>query len=228
METVVITGANRGIGLALTALFLQQDKQVIATSRDLNNIDQLQALPYQDSLTIMALEVTNEASITAFKTRLADTKIDILINNAGIMGGDKQSSEEMDNDAWLTTFSVNTLAPFQLSTALKNNLHSSSNPRIISISSLMGSLQGQGTGSFAYRTSKTALNKVMQLLALEYKALGITVCPVHPGWVKTDMGGQEADITVEQSTTGLVNLINNLTLEHTGRFWQWDGQELDW
>lgn len=228
METVVITGANRGIGLALTKLFLQQGKQVIATCRNLDHAEQLKALTSEGQLTLLPLEVTSETSVNAFKAHLITTNIDILINNAGIMGGDQQSSTEMDDDAWLTTFSVNTLAPFRISTALKNNLLTSKNARIVSISSLMASLQGEGTGSFAYRTSKAALNKVMQLLALEYKTLGITVCPVHPGWVKTDMGGKDADISVEQSAMGLVTLINNLTLDQTGRFWQWDGKELAW
>lgn len=228
METVVITGANRGIGLALTQQFLQQGKQVIATCRDINHAKKLNALSHYSALRILTLEVTDESSVASFKNQLADTKVDILINNAGIMGGEKQSSEEMDHNAWLETFNVNTLAPFRLSTALKDNLMMAKKARIISISSLMASLQGEGTGSFAYRSSKAALNKVMQLLALEYKALGITVCPIHPGWVKTDMGGADADITVQQSAIGLATLINGLTLEHTGRFWQWDGKELDW
>ncbi|PKG39169.1 SDR family oxidoreductase [Psychromonas sp. Urea-02u-13] len=228
METVVITGANRGIGLALTKKFLLLDKHVIATCRDINNAEQLTALSTHGKLTISALEVTSEASVSTFCEQLIGVKIDILINNAGTFGGNKQNTKEMDYTSWLETFSVNTLAPFRLSTALKTNLLLSDHPRIVSISSLMASLVGKGQGSYAYRSSKAALNKVMQVMALEYKAENIIVCPVHPGWVKTDMGGSEADISVEQSRTCLVKLINNLTLEQSGRFWQWDGQELDW
>ena len=228
METVVITGANRGIGLALTKQFLQQGKRVIATCRDLSQATQLKALTSEGELSVFSLEITSEDSVLSFQTALATTSIDILINNAGIMGSEQQSSESMDYDAWLNTFSINTLAPFRLSTALKDNLLKANNARIITISSLMASLQGEGTGSFAYRTSKAAVNKAMQLLALEYQTLGITVCPVHPGWVQTDMGGEEADISVEESTTGLVALINKLTIEKTGRFWQYDGAELAW
>jgi len=228
METVVITGANRGIGLQLTQQYLAQGKRVIATSRNLSKATQLKALTEEGELSLFNLEITDKLSVNNFKTALANTRIDILINNAGIMGSDQQSCENMDYDAWLDTFNVNTLAPFRLCTALKTNLLNADNPRIVTLSSLMASLKGEGTGSFAYRTSKAAVNKAMQLLALEYKSLGITVCPVHPGWVKTDMGGEEADICVEESVSGLIKLINHLTLEQTGRFWQYDGRELDW
>jgi NAD(P)-dependent dehydrogenase (short-subunit alcohol dehydrogenase family) len=228
METVVITGANRGIGLALTKRFLQLEKHVIATCRDVNNAEQLQALSYYGKLTISPLEVTDAQSVTIFCKQLCDYKIDILINNAGIIGGAEQSTDNMDYGHWLETFSVNTLAPFRLSSALKANLLLSENPRIVTISSLMASLIGEGQGSYAYRSSKAALNKVMQVMAMEYKANKIIVCPIHPGWVITDMGGRDADISVEESTAGLVKLINGLTLKQSGRFWQWDGKELDW
>ncbi|PKF60792.1 Short chain dehydrogenase [Psychromonas sp. psych-6C06] len=228
METVIITGANRGIGLTLATQFLAQGMQVIATCRDVDKATQLRALSSNANLSIFALEVTDEVSLQRFKNTLGNQPIDILINNAGIMGSEQQSSDDMDYDAWLNTFSVNTLAPLRLSNLLKGNLIASDNPRIISISSLMASLTGKGQGSYAYRSSKAALNKVMQVMALEYQADNITVCPVHPGWVRTDMGGSEADISVDESATGLVTLINALTLKQSGRFWQWDGQELNW
>ncbi len=228
METVVITGANRGIGLQLTKQFLLTGKRVIATCRDLDKAQGLKSLQDQGELTIHSLEVTSEQSVADFCSNLQDKTIDILINNAGIIGGDKQDSEKMDYQAWADCFAVNCMAPFRLSSALKTNLLMSARPRIISISSMMASLMGEGVGSFAYRSSKAALNKTMQVLALEYSNDDIVVCPVHPGWVQTEMGGPDAELTVQQCALGLVSLINGLTLEHSGRFWQWDGQELVW
>ena len=104
----------------------------------------------------------------------------------------------------------------------------SSNPRIITISSQMGSLNRKNKGAYAYRSSKAAVNKVMQVLATELEPENIIVCPVHPGWVKSDMGGAEADITVAESAAGLVNVINNLTKAQSGRFWTWQGVEHPW
>ena len=104
----------------------------------------------------------------------------------------------------------------------------SSNPRIVTISSQMGALSRESMGMYAYRSSKAAVNKVMQVLALELKPKGITVCPVHPGWVKTDMGGQEADITAEESASGIVGLVQSMTLEQSGTFFTWEGNEHGW
>jgi len=129
----------------------------------------------------------------------------------------------MDYAGWLEAFKVNTLGPYRVSTALVAHLSRSSNPRIVTLSSQMGSLSRQSTGSYGYRSSKAAVNKVMQVLALELRDKGIIVCPVHPGWVRTEMGGGEADISVEESAQGLVSLIDRLTMEHSGRFWTWSG-----
>ncbi|MGF1683486.1 SDR family oxidoreductase [Photobacterium minamisatsumaniensis] len=228
METIVITGANRGIGLELTKQFLHLGWHVIATCRDKSKADQLNMLTSRGKLSTHSLELTNESDVVEFCTALSGVTVDVLINNAGVLGGDNQSANNMDYNEWLKTFAVNTLAPFHLATSLKGNLQQSSRPRIVSISSGMASLSGQSIGTYAYRSSKAALNKVMQVLANEYKQDGIIVCPVNPGWVRTDMGGKGADISVEESAAGLVALINGLTLDHSGRFLSWDGEELSW
>ncbi len=228
METVVITGANRGIGLQLTKQYILTGRHVIATCRNIDKVQPLKSLQDQGKLTILPLEVTCEQSVSEFCEKIQGITVDILINNAGIIGGEQQGCDAMDYQAWADCFAVNCMAPFRLSNALKSNLLASQHARIISISSMMASLAGEGMGSFAYRSSKAALNKAMQVLALEYSHDDIVVCPVHPGWVQTEMGGANADLTVQQSALGLVSLINGLTLEHTGRFWQWDGQELVW
>ena len=227
METVLVTGANRGIGLELSRRFLESKRQVIATSRDLEHSAELGALSSPD-LTVERLDVTDSASISRLRSKLSGHTIDILVNNAGVFGGEHQGIDDMDYAAWIRTFEVNTIAPFRLATAFRPHLCRSNRPRVVALSSQMASLHRQSVGSHAYRSSKAALNKVMQVLSLELRPQGIVVCPVHPGWVRTEMGGSEADISIGESAEGLVALIDSLTLEHSGRFWTWEGKEHPW
>ncbi len=228
MENILITGANRGIGLELTRRFLDAGKRVIATCRQPDNANDLTRLAEHCQLTVFQLEVTDPESVSRLCAELEGETLDVLINNAGIMGGDRQSIDNMDYSAWIEAFEVNTLAPFRLITSLRANLRLAGNPRAITLSSQMGSLNRKSKGSHAYRSSKAAVNKVMQVLSMELEADGIVTCPVHPGWVRTDMGGSSADISVEDSAEGLFKLIDNMTMEHSGRFWTWEGKEHPW
>lgn len=228
METVVISGANRGIGLELTRRFAANGRQVFAGCRNPDQAGQLSELAKSADIKIRVLDVTSAGDVEALRAELDGQTVDVLVNNAGIMGSQRQTVSDMDYDAWRQAFEVNTLAPFRLATALRPSISRSSNPRIVTISSQMGSLNRKSKGSFAYRSSKAAVNKVMQVLAAELEAEGIIVCPVHPGWVRTDMGGPEAEISVDESADGLFSLINNLTEEQSGRFWTWNGDEHEW
>jgi len=227
VETVLITGAGRGIGLELARLFLEAGHRVIATHRGDEVPAALQQLASRGTLEARALEVTEPGSVASLRGSLAGETLDLLINNAGVLG-ERQGLEDMDYDAWLRAFEVNTLAPFRLALALRENLARAGRPRIVTLSSQMASLARKSTGSYAYRSSKAAVNKVMQVLAVELESEGIIVCPVHPGWVRTDMGGPAADISVDESAAGLFALIDTLTMEQSGRFWTWDGQEHAW
>ncbi|HTR00111.1 MAG TPA: SDR family oxidoreductase [Candidatus Acidoferrum sp.] len=229
MQTVVITGANRGIGLALTRSFVDAGDHVIAACRHPAMAAELQALQKTGNVEIVALDVTSADSVAALANSVGNRTIDVLINNAGIMGGDQQDSHDMDYAEWLHTFDVNTLAPFRVTMALLPALKRSKRARVITVSSQMGAFGlPMGYGRYAYRSSKAAVSKVMQVLAEELKADGIVVCPVHPGWVQTDMGGPQAQITPAQSAGGLHRLISDLTLEKSGRFWTWEGREHVW
>lgn len=228
METVVITGANRGIGLALTKRFLQENTQVIATCRNPAEAKELQALSANPRLSVLQLVVNDAQSLADFAEELDGRSIDILINNAGVLGGTKQSLSDMDYTAWTEAFEVNTIAPFRLSAALLENLQQSRHPRIINVSSQMGAMAGKSTGHHAYRSSKAALNKVTQVLAVELDPQGIIVCCVHPGWVQTDMGGVNAQLTTQESASGLFNLISSLNMQQSGKFLSWEGEELAW
>lgn len=227
METIVITGANRGIGLGLTRCFAAAGHHVIAACRQPQNADALRQV--KGSVEVRALDVGDANSVEAFAQQLGQRSVDVLINNAGIMGGSAQGIADMDFAAWSRTFEINTLAPFRLTTRLLPQLKQAARPRVITVSSQMGAFGLEmGGGMYAYRSSKSAVSKVMQVLALELKPDNIIVCPVHPGWVQTDMGGPNAQITVEQSAAGLFKLISGLTMAESGRFWTWDGREHVW
>jgi NAD(P)-dependent dehydrogenase (short-subunit alcohol dehydrogenase family) len=230
METVVITGANRGIGLALAHSFASSGVQVLAACRDPDKASALQALKKSSGkIEILSLDVGDAKSVAAFARTVGNRTVDVLINNAGVMGGDNQDSGNMDYAEWLHTFDINTLAPFRVTMALLPALKRSSRARIITVSSQMGAFGlPMGYGRYAYRSSKAAVSKVMQVLAEELKSDGIIVCPVHPGWVQTDMGGPQAQISPAASAEGLHKLINGLTLEQSGRFWTWEGREHVW
>ena len=227
MESILITGANRGIGFELTRLLIEDGRRVIATCRDPESASDLNALN-ASNLHIHQLEVTSTKSIEALKRALSGVQIDVLINNAGEMGSKRQRIDDMNIDAWRHTFDVNTIAPFQVSMALLDNLKLSLRPRIISVSSQMGALSRISSGAFAYQSSKAALNKVMQVMAKDLQSENILVCLMHPGWVQTDMGGPSADISVNESAAGMISFFDNLTSEQSGRFWKWNGEEHAW
>ena len=227
MESILITGANRGIGFELTRLLIEDGRRVIATCRDPESASDLNALN-ASNLHIHQLEVTSTKSIEALKRALSGVQIDVLINNAGEMGSKRQRIDDMNIDAWRHTFDVNTIAPFQVSMALLDNLKLSLRPRIISVSSQMGALSRISSGALAYQSSKAALNKVMQVMAKDIVSENIIVCSMHPGWVQTDMGGPSADISVNESAAGMISFFDNLTSEQSGRFWKWNGEEHAW
>ncbi len=229
METVLITGANRGIGLALVSRYLAAGNHVLATCRSPDLATDLKSLQEQNAkLEVLPLETTSEVQTQKLAAHLSGRPIDVLINNAGVMGGDRQGLKNMDYAAWADAFAVNTMAPFRLSVALLENLLAAERPRIITVSSQMGALARQSKGALIYRSSKAAANKTMQVMALELEAQGVIVCPVHPGWVQTDMGGAQADITPAQSADGLYQLIAQLDASKSGRFWSFDGSEHPW
>jgi len=231
MQTVVITGTNRGIGLELTKQFYRSGEwRVLACCRTPEHAEELCALQDQSNRTIevFPLNVTDDVSIASFAEQIAGRPVDVLLNNAGIIGGDRQSARDTDYDAWLETFKVNTIAPFKLVQTLIGNLRLSNRARVMTVSSQMGALSRKRGGSYAYRSSKAAVNKVMQGLAIDLEADDIIVSMIHPGWVQTDMGGETADITPQESARGIFKVICSLTHNDNGRFFQWNGEEHPW
>jgi len=230
MPTILITGANRGIGLALTEAFAGRGDTVIATVRNPDKVDELAGVMtrFPGLIEVHHLEVTDAASIAGLAGRLAGRPIDVLINNAGVIGPDRQSTFDMDFDGWIETLKINTIAPFAITQALLPNLRLGEHPKVLTVSSGMGSMAFTKSDRIAYRTSKAAVNKAMQCMATDLKGEGIAVSVCHPGWVKTGIGGDGAEISPEMSATGLTRLIDHMSLSHSPAFHAWDGAAIPW
>lgn len=225
MKTILITGANRGIGLELARQYASDGDKILACCRNPQEATDLKAL---EGVKVFQLDVADGASVEALKAELGDTPIDILINNAGI-NLEPQSFEEMDFDKWEETFRVNSIGPFRVVQALIDNVKAGKDKKIITISSKMGSVGNvYYGGAIAYSSSKSAVNMVTKILANRLRDDGIIAVPLHPEWVRTDMGGPGARISAEESAAGLRTVIAGLTLETSGRFFQYDGEELPW
>lgn len=230
MANVFITGANRGIGLELARQYCEAGDRIYATCRTPAAADSLNALAGSSGgrLTVHALDVGDAASVAACGKLVGDTPIDLLINNAGILGGASQTLQAIDFDAWIEAFQVMTIGPFRMVQTLLPNLKAATGAKVMTVTSQLGASTWPFGGSYAYSSAKAGVNKVMQILAKDLKAENITVAMIHPGWVKTDMGGAGADITPQESAAGIRAVIAGLTAETSGKFYKWNGEIHPW
>ena len=233
MNNVLITGANRGIGLELTHQLLKQGKRVFATCRQPGKADGLQSLldKFNERLTILPLDVTNDEMVAGVVTAvLTQTpSLDLLINNAGIFYRG-EGVDNFDPAKMRHTFDVNVVGAMQVTANFVNLLRRGTNPRIINISSQLGSLlaMDRNWGDVSYNSSKAALNMVTRKLAHDLAGDGIAVIAIHPGWVQTDMGGPNAAVSIPDSAQGILAVAGSLTLEHSGKFYTYSGGEHPW
>lgn len=228
MPTVVITGANRGIGLEFARQYAADGWRVIATVRQPDHADALRAVT---GVEVHGLDVTDPAAIAAFGQSLAGEQVDVLINNAGVMGPafPNQSKDGVDVDGWVHTMRTNTLAPILMSLVLRENLGKASRATVANMSSELGSIaENRSGGMYAYRVSKAGLNMANKSLSVDLRDWNICFLVLHPGWVQTDMGGAQAPVSVADSVTGLRKVIAGATMEHSGRFFAYDGREIEW
>ena len=230
MTTVLITGANRGIGLALTRLYAERGDTVFACCREPSKAEQLRELAKSHAVKVLPLRVDDDQSVATLAKQLSDTTIDTLINNACVIGGprERQTATTMDFAAWTEAFNINAMGPVRVMQALLPNLKRSKNPQVMNITSQLGALSLDANFSYGYCASKAALNKFMRMAAIELKQQGIAIGLIHPGWVQTDMGGVGATITPAASAAGIVQAIDRLTLDNAGQFWKWDGGVHEW
>ena len=230
MNTILITGSNRGIGLELVKHYASNGWQVHACCRNPDNADALQKLATEFSLiTVHALDVINASQLSALSEQLQDTPIDILFNNAGVYGPNDANFGNTDTEEWLTCLHINTIAPLKVCEAFINNVEKSELKIIAAMSSKMGSMADNGSGgSYVYRSSKAALNAAMVSAAIDLKPKKIKVAILHPGWVKTDMGGPNAEINTEQCVKQLRTTLGKMTLQNSGNFFEIDGSTIPW
>lgn len=232
MQRILITGANRGIGFEFVRQLAERGDRVFATCRCPDQADDLQMLANHnpEQISIAALDVTDQASIYAsYRLIVKQTdSLDLLINNAGIFPRAERLGN-LDADDILEAFRVNSVAPLMVAQRYINLLKVGTNPRIVSISSQLGSLARKRDGrDYSYCASKAALNMLTRTLAFGLREEGIIAVVMHPGWVQTDMGGANASLPPERSVAGLLKVIDQLTMKDTGCFLQWDGGELPW
>jgi NAD(P)-dependent dehydrogenase (short-subunit alcohol dehydrogenase family) len=231
MPSVLITGANRGLGLEFARQYLVDGWQVYAACRDPASASELRQLT-EDSggrLRILAIDVTDAGSVKAAAIELDGQAIDLLLNNSGIIGPHGQTIGNIDYDAWAEVLEVNTMGPMRVSEAFVDNVARSDRKLIVTLTSGMGSLADNTSGgSIAYRSSKAAVNMVMRSLAIDLTSRGISCVVVNPGWVQTEMGGANATLTPLESVTALRGLIETLGSAQSGKFFNYDGREYAW
>lgn len=230
MNTILITGSNRGIGLELCKQYAEAGWSVHACCRNPQQASELQQLANQHKqVTIHELDISNAQQIHALAQTLKGTAIDILFNNAGIYGQNDAHFGNTDEQQWLECFRINTIAPMKVTEAFVSHVAASKLKTIATMSSKMGSMTDNGSGgSYVYRSSKAALNAVMTSAAIDLKPKNIQVAILHPGWVKTEMGGPNAEISTEQCVHQLRKILDGLTLDKSGSFFEIDGSIIPW
>lgn len=230
MPTVLITGANRGIGLALVQHYLNDGWQVFATCRKPDTATALETLrqSVRGSCIILPLDVSDPTSVSQLAARLAGKPLDLLINNAGVSANHGGPLGRYNYRIWQETFVTNCLGAVRVTEALLDSLRRSNGSTVVAITSQLGSIAHAGGGFEAYAVSKAALNMAMRGLAANLRADRIKVLMLHPGWVKTDMGGPAAPVSPQQSAAGIAQVVAETTLADSGRFLDYRAQELPW
>lgn len=231
MVQVLITGANRGLGLEFVKQYLNRGEKVIATFRATNDVSDLNELKKknQETLTLIPMDIVSKDSrVKAFsEVKSKFSHLDILINNAGMTGKRELEFGSLYEDNMLEVFNVNAISAVLVAEEFSSLFKE--NSKIINISSWMGSISArENTTNFSYCASKAALNMFTKLLSNSLRKKGIIIIPMHPGWVKTRMGTQSAPIEQKDSISGMIKVVDSLSLEKTGIFLDWQGNELPW
>ncbi|MEL7538742.1 MAG: SDR family oxidoreductase [Pseudomonadota bacterium] len=237
MPTTLITGVNRGLGLELARQYLVRGWNVIGTSRaPAEHLDQL-AAEHDHRLRLLHADMADIDGLSQLASDVKGTPIDVLLLSAGTMGTADFANQGMnvggfgqiDYADWSSVMTINVLAPMRLAELLVDEVEASEQKKIVGMSSMLGSM-GMNTigGLYVYRTSKAALNSVLRSLSFDLAKRGISVAALHPGWVRTDMGGPSATLSSEESVRGLINVIADLSPERSGGFFSYEGETLPW
>ncbi len=230
-DTVLVTGANRGLGLEFARQYAAAGWRVFAACRKLTDAQDLQRVAAESDgrLRNLQMDVTDSASVRAAAAELKGEAIDLLINNAGVGGPPGQRLGGLDYDAWARVMDANTLGPMRVSEAFLDNVAQSRQKRIVTLTSGMGSIEDNTSGGrYAYRSSKAAVNMVIRSLAVDTASRGITCIVMNPGWVRTDMGGEGGTLSPEESIKAMRSVIASLKPEDSGKFFNYTGKTYPW
>lgn len=222
---VVVTGANRGIGLEFVRQLSARGDELIAAARHPKDSPELVQLEkdHGGRVKLAALDVTSDDSVQRFTRELGGQPIDVLINNAGVYG-DRESLEDLDLGEMAKTYDVNAIGPLRLTRALLPLIEAGNTKKLLHVTSKMGSITDNTSGgSYGYRMSKAALNMMSRTLAVDLRAEGIISIVVNPGWVKTDMGGEGAPTPAADSVKGMIQILDRVTLRDSGEFFDYRG-----
>ena len=228
MSSVLVTGANRGLGYEFVKQYSEKGFNVFACCRNIGHAKNLTELAVASSnIKIYELDVSNIKSIKILSEQLQDKKIDVLINNAGIYRSSTVGN--INYDDWMESFKVNTIAPYQIVENFLEQIINSDLKKVVSITSKMGSIDDNTSGgSYIYRSSKTALNSMMRSLTHDLKNQGVATLTLHPGWVRTDMGGPGGWINSIESVQGMIKQIDKLTIDDSGKYLDYAGKTINW
>jgi NAD(P)-dependent dehydrogenase (short-subunit alcohol dehydrogenase family) len=225
MPSILVTGASRGIGMEYVTQFAAEGWTVLAACRNPDGAADLKSVA--GDVSVYKLDVDDVDSTAALSKALAGRPIDVVVNNAGIIGS-RAGFDALDYDAWAEAMNTNVFGPMRVSQALMDNVLAGDRKQIIYISSLMGSIERCAGGAYVYRSSKAALNMAVTCLAQEFGPKGVTALLFHPGHVSTEMGGAGAPVTPTQSVTGMKGVILGLSPADNGKFVNFDGTPLPW
>ena len=228
MTTVLVTGANRGLGYEFVKQYSENKFDVFACCRNVNEAKKLKELAeISENIKIYELDVGNVKTIKNLSQQLQNEKIDVLINNAGIYRSSTVGN--INYDEWIESFKVNTIAPYQIVENFLEQIINSDLKKVVSITSKMGSIDDNTSGgSYIYRSSKTALNSMMRSLTHDLKNQGVATLTLHPGWVRTDMGGPGGWINSIESVQGMIKQIDKLTIDDSGKYLDYAGKFINW
>lgn len=224
---VVIAGASRGIGLALTREYASAGHRVVALCRDPSTASDLASIVAEhDNVRVLQADVTDASSIASAHKAMDGAPVDLLLNVAGTIEMES-GPEGAELDRWSSAFDVMITGPFRTTLAFLPNLEAAGG-KVVSISSQIGSSVWPSGGLYSYGAAKAGLNRAMKSLAIDLRERGVSVIVVHPGHVRTDMGGPDGEISPEESARGIRAVIDRANLDATGRFFSWNGAEHAW
>jgi len=227
MPTILITGASRGLGKEFTRQFAADGWRVIATCRSLEGGANLRDV--EGNIEVHLLDVLDHRAIEKLSDDLKDESIDCLLNNAGVYGLKGAGFGDSDYDVWTKEFQTNVHSPMKMAEAFIEQVARSDRKQIVTLTSKMGSIgDNEAGGSYVYRSSKAAMNAVVKSLSIDLKGRGVTCAALHPGWVRTDMGGPAGLIDAPESVAGMKAVIEGLDISKTGQFFNYDGTAIPW